>query len=177
MWRRRTYKIVKAGVFVALLVFVGVMGFCYFSGDYNAYVVLSDSMQPAINSGDLVFVGKSDRLFVNEIQPGAIVTYRHNKNLVTHRVVSITGDTLVTKGDAMEGPDPWPVSRFYDIEGGYIARIPYVGNLNAFIRTKTGWFLVIILPAVFLLALIIREIFKEALKNEKIQRRSYEIKK
>lgn len=167
MWWRRICKLLKAGVFAALLAFVGVMGFCYFSGDYDAFIVLSDSMQPAIKSGDLVFVGKPNRPFVNEIKPGAIVTYQHNEGLVTHRVVSVTGDTLVTQGDAMEGPDPWPVSRFYDVKGSYIARIPYVGNLNAFIRTRTGWFVAIILPAIFLLTLIIKEIVKEALKKEK----------
>jgi signal peptidase len=170
MWWRLTIKLVKAGVFVVLLGFVGVTGFCYLSGDYDAFIVLSDSMQPAIKSGDLVFVGKPNRLFVSEIKPGAVVTYQHNKELVTHRVVSITGDTLVTKGDAMEGPDPWPVSRFYDVKGAYIARIPYIGNLNAFIRTRTGWFIAIILPAVFLLTLITREIVREALKKEKISK-------
>ena len=151
-----------------LIVFVGVMGFCYFSEDYNAYIVLSDSMQPAIHSGDLVFVGSLNHLFVDDIKPGAIVTYRHNEALVTHRVISASGDTLVTKGDAMEDPDPWAVSRLSDVEGGYIARIPYAGSLNVFIRTKTGWFITIILPAMFLLTLIIKEIIKETLKNEKI---------
>lgn len=151
-----------------LIVFIGMTGFFYISEDYNAYIVLSDSMQPAINSGDLVLVGSPDHPFVDEIKPGAIVTYRRNEALVTHRIVSITGDTLATKGDAMEDTDPWPISRFSDIEGSYIARIPYVGHLNAFIRTKTGWFITIILPAIFLLTLIIKEIVKEALKSEKI---------
>lgn len=157
----------RMGVSIALLLFVGIMGFFYVSGDYNAYIVLSDSMQPEINSGDLVFIGSPDHLFVDDIKPGTIVTYRHNEELVTHRVVSISGDTLVTKGDAMEDTDPWPVSRFSDIEGSYITHIPYVGNINTYIRTKTGWFITIILPAIFLLTMIIREIVKEALKRDK----------
>jgi hypothetical protein len=66
----------------------------------------------------------------------------------------------------MEGTDPWPVSRFYDVKGCYITHIPYVGRLGAFIRTKTGWFITIILPALFLLVLIIKEIIKEAFRNE-----------
>jgi signal peptidase len=149
------------------LVFVGIIGFFYLSEDYNVYVVLSDSMQPAIKSGDLVLVGNPGHPFVDKIEPGNIITYRHNEALVTHRVVSFSGDTLVTKGDAMEDPDPWPVSRLSDVEGGYIARIPYIGHFNKFIRTKTGWFATIILPGMFLLTLIIREIVKEALKTEK----------
>jgi len=164
---RYIYKLAKIGIYLALLIFVGIMGFFYFSDDYDAYTVLSDSMQPAINSGDLVLVGSPNHLFADKIEPGSIVTYRHNEALVTHRVVSVTGDTLVTKGDAMEDPDPWPVSRLSDVEGCYISYIPYVGKLNMFIRTKTGWFFTIILPAIFLLALIIKEIIKEAFKDDR----------
>jgi len=167
MFWRKTYRLLRMGVSIALLVFVSIMGFFYVSKDYNAYIVLSDSMQPAITSGDLVLVGSPDHPFVDEIEPGTIVTYRHNEALVTHRIVTVSGDTLVTKGDAMEDTDPWTVSRFSDVEGSYIACIPYVGNLNAFIKTKIGWFITIILPAIFLLTLIIREIVKEALRSDK----------
>jgi len=172
MLRRYTYKLVKTGVSIALLIFVGVMGFFYLSDNYNAYIVLSDSMQPAINSGDLVLVGSPNHLFTNKIEPGTIVTYRHNEAMVTHRVVSVTRDTLVTKGDAMEDPDPWPVSRISDVEGSYITHIPYVGKLSMFIRTKTGWFITLILPALFLLTMIIKEIIKEAFRdNQKIHKK------
>jgi len=175
LWRY-TIKLLKIGVYTVLLISVGVMGFCYFSEDYDAYIVLSDSMQPTINSGDLVLIGPPNHPFVDKIQPETIVTYRHNEGLVTHRVVSITGDTLVTKGDAMEDSDPWPVSRFYDVKGSYITHFPYVGKLSSFIRTKMGWFITIILPALFLLVLIFKEIIKEAFRSEPkihLQRRSY----
>jgi len=175
LWRY-TIKLLKIVVSTALIVFVGIMGFCYFSDDYDAYIVLSDSMQPTINSGDIVFIGRPNHPFVNEVKPDAIVTYQHSDGLVTHRVVSITGDALVTKGDAMEGPDPWPVSSFYDVKGGYITHVPYVGKLSCFIKTKTGWLITIILPALFLLVLIIKEIIKEAFRSEQkiyTQRRPY----
>jgi signal peptidase I len=45
------------------------MGFCYLSEDYDAHIVLSDSMQPMINSGDLVLVGRPNHPFVDEIKP------------------------------------------------------------------------------------------------------------
>jgi len=167
MYWRIIYKLVGMGVSIVLLLFIGITGFIYISEDYNAYVVMSDSMQPDMSSGDLVLVGSPGKPFVDDIKPGAIVTYRHNEALVTHRVVSITDDTLITKGDAMEDTDPWTVSRLNDVESGYITHIPYLGHLNAFIKTRTGWFLVVILPGIFLLTLIIKEILKEALRNEK----------
>ncbi len=167
MSSRYLLKLLKIVASTALIVFIGIMAFFFISEDYNAFIVLSDSMKPAISSGDLVLVGLPNRPFVDEIKPDSIITYRHNENLVTHRIVTVTADTLVTKGDAMEGPDPWLVSRLDDLEGCYITHIPYVGKFSTFIRTKTGWFLTVILPALFLLALIIKEIVKEALKENK----------
>ena len=167
MYWRKTYKLVKTVMSIGILLFIALMGFIYVSDEYDAYIVMSDSMQPEINSGDLVFIGSPGRPLVDDIKPGTIVTYRHNEALVTHRVVSITGDTMITKGDAVEDIDPWTVSRFYDVEGSYIARIPYLGHLNAFIKTKTGWFLAVILPGIFLLILIIKDIVKEAFRKEK----------
>ena len=163
---RYAIKLLKITLFTALLVFVGVMGFFYLSDEYNAYTVLSDSMRPALNSGDLVLVGSPDHLFVNRIEPGNIVTYQRNEALITHRVVSVMGDRLVTKGDALEDPDPWQVSRLSDVKGCYITRIPYLGYLKIFIRTKIGWFMAIILPTIFLLGLIIKEIIKESFRDD-----------
>ena len=170
MLRRRVYRLMKIVVSIMLLVFAGVTGFFYFSEDYSAYIVLSDSMHPTFSNGDLVLIGSPDHLLVNEIAPGEIITYRRNEALITHRVVSVQGDTLVTKGDAMEDADPWPVSLHDDVKGCYIVCIPYLGHLNMFIKTRTGWFLAIILPTVFLLALIIKEIVKEALRDEKTKK-------
>lgn len=163
---RLIVKLPTIAISAVLLAFVGLMGFCYLSDDYSAYIVLSDSMQPTFSSGDLVFVGPPNRLFVDDIKPDSIIMYQHNEALVTHRVVAIEGDALVTKGDAMEDPDPWSVSRSNDVKGSYITHIPYIGKFNSFIRTKMGWFVTIILPAVFLLGLIIKEIIKEAYKEE-----------
>jgi signal peptidase len=170
MWRQYVIKSVKYTIYALLLVCVGIIGFFFLSDDYNAYIVLSDSMKPTFSNGDLVLVGSPGHLFVNKIAPGNIITYRRNEALITHRVVSITEDTLITKGDAMEDADPWQVSLNSDVEGGYIACIPYLGHLNMFIKTKTGWFLAIFLPTVFLLALLIKEIVKEALRDEKIKK-------
>ena len=168
MWFKYPLKLLKYAVFSALLAFVGIIAFCYFSDDYSAYIVLSDSMEPGISSGDLVIVGSPGSPLAGDVGPGSIVTYRHDDKLVTHRVVSVEGDSLVTRGDAVEEPDPWPVSRFYDVMGCYIFHVPGIGTVTGFIGTKLGWFLAIILPAVLLLALIIKEIIKEAFRSDPV---------
>jgi len=166
----RAKKFLKIAGSTALFVLVGIMGFFYLSEDYSAYIVLSDSMQPTFSNGDLVLVGSPNHLFVDKVEPGNIITYRRNEALITHRVVSVKGDTLVTKGDAMEDSDPWPVSLSNDVEASYITHIPYIGHLNQYIKTKMGWLITIFLPSAFLLGLVIREIIKEALKDEKINK-------
>jgi signal peptidase len=144
--------------------------FLYFSPDYHMYIVRSESMKPTINMGDMIVTGPLDGPFGGEIEPGAIVSYQTGKDLITHRVFSFDGKTLVTKGDAVEKPDPQPVGTS-QIRGLYLFKIPKLGYLSAFIHTKLGWLLLIILPATVLEAFIIKEIIKEALSGPKVEAR------
>jgi len=154
-------RIIKALAVIILIAIVGALAGIYFLDDYNAYIVKSDSMQPMIKSGDMVIIGSPDSFLSGDIAPGEIITFEHNKNLVTHRIVSMEGDTIYTKGDGQEEADPWSVSRFFDVKGSYIFHIPYIGLVSNFIKTKTGWFLCVILPAACLLGFIIKDIVKE----------------
>jgi len=148
---------------VLALVLAGV-AFLYFSPGYDMRLVRSESMKPAINMGDMVITGPPGGLLNGEVEAGTIVTYERGAELVTHRVLSVDGVTLVTKGDAVEDSDPWPVT-LSDVKGVYLFKIPYVGYVSNFIGTKLGWFLVIILPATALVALLIRDIFKTRQRN------------
>lgn len=152
-------------VSIVLALVVAGFVFVHFSPHYDMCVVRSESMKPAINMGDMVITGPQGGLLSKEIKPGTIITYARGEELVTHRVLSVDGDTLVTKGDATEDPDPWPVSLSSDVKGVYLFKIPYVGYISDFIRTKLGWLLVIILPATVLVALLLRDIFKELRKD------------
>jgi signal peptidase len=115
-------------------------------------------MKPAINMGDMVIAGPA-----GGVKTGDIVTYESDDVLITHRVLSIEGDTLITKGDANEDPDPGRV-QLSQVKSSYLFKIPYAGYFLSFMQTRLGWFLVIILPAMVLVALIIKDIIKEALR-------------
>ena len=158
---RSIYRIIKAFAVIILIAIVGALLSVFLLDDYSAYIVKSDSMKPAIASGDMVIVGSPGSWLSADITPGEIITFEHKKNLVTHRVVNIEGDTIQTKGDGQEEVDPWPVSRFFDVKGSYILHIPYVGLVSNYIKTKTGWFVCVILPAACLLGFIIKDIVKE----------------
>lgn len=154
-------------VSVILAVVIGGFVFVHFSPDYNMYLVRSESMKPAINMGDMVVIGPLDGPLRGVVEPGSIVTYRRGAELVTHRVLSVDGSTLATKGDAMEDADPWPVS-LSDVRGVYLFRIPSIGYFSNFIRTKLGWLVVVIIPAAVLVAFLIRDIRKKLRDSKKI---------
>jgi signal peptidase len=156
---------VGQGIGAAILIaIIAGLVFVHFSPDYNMYIVRSGSMQPVINTGDAVVIGPTDGPFGNGLQEGSIVTYRQGSELITHRVLSIEGDTLVTKGDAVEDPDPWTVTR-QSVGGIYLFRVPYIGYASNFIRTPVGRYVAILVPGVILVALL----FREARKRKKAQ--------
>ncbi len=121
-------------------------------------------MKPTINLADAIITVPVSNPFGIELRPGTIVTYKHEKNLISHRVLSINGDTLVTKGDASEEPDP--LVAISDVKGLYLFKIPLIGYVASFVQTRRGWFLVVILPAMLLIGLIAKEIVKGALRDE-----------
>ncbi len=151
---------------VILILIIAGFAFTHFSPDYNIYLVRSESMTPAINMGDMVITGPLNGPFNGEVKPSSIITYQRGEELVTHRVISIEGATLVTKGDAVEDPDPWSVT-ISEVRGIYLFRIPSMGYFSNFIRTKLGWLLVIVIPASVLVALLFRSIRKELRNGSK----------
>ena len=62
---------------------------------YSVFTVATGSMEPTISQNDIVIVKKTNDIKVNDI-----VTYEKDGNYITHRVISMSDDTLVTKGDA-----------------------------------------------------------------------------
>ena len=62
---------------------------------YSVFTVSTGSMEPTISQNDIVIVKKTNDIKVNDI-----VTYEKDGNYITHRVISMSDDTLVTKGDA-----------------------------------------------------------------------------
>lgn len=149
-----------------LLLIIGVLAFIYFAPGYSMYFVRSGSMTPVLNIGDLVITGPVNGIFTSSIAQGTIITYTHRLgDEVTHRVISINADqTFTTKGDSSESPDQYPVN-LSQVKGIYMMKIPYIGYLTSFIRTKLGWYIAIIVPTLVLVGFIVKDIVKEALKK------------
>ena len=65
--------------------------------------VLSGSMEPTFSEGALLAVSRVAS--PDEVSAGDIVVYDAGESLVAHRVVGVSGDTAVTRGDANNVPD------------------------------------------------------------------------
>ncbi len=62
---------------------------------YSAFSVASGSMEPTIHLNDIIIVKKC-----NNYEKGDIVTFKENGAYITHRIVTINENNIVTKGDA-----------------------------------------------------------------------------
>lgn len=98
---------------------------------YGAAVVLSGSMEPEFSKGDLIFVKETDRYQKNDI-----VVFQDGNLLVVHRIISLDGEAVTTKGDANNtADDPIHVSA---IKGVVIGWIPGLGNAVEFTKSPVG---------------------------------------
>lgn len=128
---------------------------------YQAYAVLSGSMEPHFRVGSIVYVDKSAD--PEEIQVGDPITFWKSDNMVaTHRVVEIHVEKreFITKGDANEDPDAEPVS-FDQMVGAAKGSIPMIGYIPLYIKTKKGMLGIAAVLIVVILLQLIPEILKE----------------
>lgn len=109
---------------------------------YGASVVLSGSMEPTLSVGDLLIVQAQD-----SYETGDIIVYQSGNTPVVHRIVSLSDETVTTRGDANNADDePFSVNA---IKGKMIARIPVVGYVVWALKTPVAS--VIILAAAVVL--------------------------
>ena len=111
-------------------------------------VVLSGSMEPTIQTGDLITVTDCDPTALHE---GDVVRYLSSGKAITHRIASVTtGEDgqlrYVTQGDANNAADRLPVT-VDQVQGVWSGmRLPGVGNAILFMQTPAGMVLFIVCP-------------------------------
>lgn len=88
----------------------------------STFVVVTGSMEPTINIGDIVVVVRADSYAENDI-----ITFIDDTLAapVTHRIVAVDGETFQTKGDANNAVDNHPVKKDR-IVGKTVAVLPWI---------------------------------------------------
>lgn len=121
-------------------------------------------MNSIIDTGSIVMVRKLDAY-----QAGDVISYyvqnEGKEEIVTHRIIREGGNVYVTKGDANQVVDR-EVVRPGLVIGKAILIIPYLGYYTSFAKGSVGLWLVIILPAVVIVAAELYKIYFELKKNK-----------
>ncbi len=111
---------------------------------WRADVVRSGSMSPAIGVGDLAVTSPVSS---EDLRVGDVVCYHlADGSLVCHRTIAIDASTatLLTKGDANEDADPYPVP-FDDVVGRITFTVPLLGYVISFLQGPFGWATMVLL--------------------------------
>ncbi len=149
-------------------------------GDYtapvfNAYVVLSGSMEPAIHIKDIVITKKIPE---EELEIGDIITFispdtRFGGISVTHRIIdkyyddSIGSYSYRTQGDANNIADSALVPNSY-ILGKVILRVPKIGYIQDLLASKGGLIIIVLIPCLVILSYDIMKVLKGLGKKTKL---------
>lgn len=170
---KQTIKLDKYsnGNFIANLIFFAVLlglglyllNHSFKSSDfYKVLVVKSGSMTPAIGVGSLIFVLPQNSVispFMTEIPKyfsQDVVLFKNTESdfLITHRIINWyqkNGSVFYkTKGDANNTPDQNLVSQ-NNILGKVMFSVPYIGYVVDFARMPYGYFLMIVIPCMYII--------------------------
>ena len=140
---------------------------------YFPMIVLTDSMYPEIQSGDLILCHTKNP---EDIKVGDIISFfdpdGNGTSVVTHRVEEITIDengglAWITKGDANNAADRSAVPA-EKLVGTYIRRFAGVGRIAMFMQTTQGLIICVVCPILLLLFydMIRRRMYEKSRKDD-----------
>jgi len=86
---------------------------------YTALAISSGSMEPTLNIDDIILVKIGDKYSVNDI-----ISYTKDGAIITHRIVSVSGNNIIVKGDANNSSDT-PIST-NDVIGKVVKVYPHL---------------------------------------------------
>jgi len=118
----------------------------------KTYVIVSGSMQPEINIGDMVVVKEVND---TELNVGDIISYRNGQSVVTHRIHQINyvngKKEYITKGDYNNTQDSIIIT-IDSIEGKVIKTFKGIGHISLFLQSKYSIIIITIIFFIYLLS-------------------------
>lgn len=132
-------KVFLSTLYILLLLYLVI--FIPILWGYKPLVIISGSMEPILKVGGILYYKE---IGTQEYKNNDIVVFKSTKYLISHRIVEITDDGFITKGDANKNIDSNKVYFNKALGKGTNWSIPYIGYYADFIY-KNKWILVIIL--------------------------------
>lgn len=101
----------------------------------ESYIVRSGSMEPTIMTGSLCLV--NTRYDYEKVMVDDVIAFELGNVLVTHRVVQITDDGFITKGDHNDLSDGLTTNE-KNYVGKSLISFPYMGYVFYWFQTRKG---------------------------------------
>ena len=128
---------------------------------YKPLIVLSGSMSPTFNYGDMIVVKDVD---TDTLKKGDIVSFKNSKkHITTHRISGLKNGCFITKGDANNTEDTGIVCPKY-VVGKYSYKVPVMGTIIMFIQTSIGFIVLMGLIILICINIYLYEPKKKKLK-------------
>lgn len=158
----QTIKKIWNGINGVLIVLVLLMAFALVGVrlfGLDIYVVLSGSMEPAYQTGSVIYVKEAD---TDGLEAGDVITFYLNEDTIaTHRIIEVVekdGETAFrTKGDANEVEDGAAVAASQVI-GTPVFTVPYLGYLVSYVHSTSGRYATIAVGTLLLLLIFLPDI-------------------
>ncbi|MDH6363750.1 signal peptidase [Enterococcus sp. PF1-24] len=109
---------------------------------YTSAVVISGSMAPEISVNDLVIV-KTDEDYAAQ----DVIMFTDGNYHTTHRILEITPEGYITKGDANNTDDGLILKE--NVVGKVIFVVPLIGAIQEFLMTTQGLLFMFVLGGLF----------------------------
>ena len=87
-------------------------------------MVISGSMEPTLKVGGILYYEKID---LNDFDEGDILVYQTKEHIISHRIVDITENGFITKGDVNNTVDNYLITNNQILGRGTIWSIPFIG--------------------------------------------------
>ncbi|MFJ7935684.1 signal peptidase I [Sporosarcina sp. NPDC096371] len=136
---------------------------------YQPLTVLSNSMNPSFETGDMFFAKKVDP---GEVKVDDVITFKETGGkLITHRVIEVVNNSgevgFVTKGDNNNVKDE-EVVKGENLIGKQAFIIPNAGFIAKFLRSPIGLIVLILLPLAIYIGLEVYDRKKSVGKTRNI---------
>ncbi len=130
---------------------------------YAILEVVSRSMEPTINKGDLIVIKTKDFDYKEE---DIVTFYDTDESFVTHRIKTLKDDEMITKGDNNNTEDE--SSKTSKIVGKYLFRIKGIGNFLQALKNPIVSILIFVIGLLLCYFVSMEKEEQEELEQDKI---------
>jgi len=141
---------------------------------YSTLEVVSGSMKPTIEVGELIVIDTNEK---NYKKDDIVTFYDINGSFVTHRIVSIDDDKMITKGDNNDSKDD--ATDVDKIVGKYVCKIPFLGAILTVLQKPIILMLILIIGILYSYLVSTEETKEKKIRKPKHsveERKAYAIK-